>query len=138
MWKQSDAQAIFEIKKQKWRESFVEDVGILRWRWNMQYSNVTECHFVTYKVYVYLNMFGALVLDWIGWKIDGTDIIAEDKSVMLERLLQLKEDWRRLHTQVVSTTALATTLYTASALDREVVACRLDDQETRLSPKNTR
>ncbi|VFQ96616.1 unnamed protein product [Cuscuta campestris] len=53
----------------------------------------------------------------------------KDKSVMLERLLQLKEDWRRLHTQVVSTTALATTLYTASALDREVVACRLDDQE---------
>ena len=37
----------------------------------------------------------------------------------------------------VSATALATPLYSASALDRETVGCRLADQEIRLSPKKT-
>jgi hypothetical protein len=36
-----------------------------------------------------------------------------------------------------SATQFATAWYSASVLERETVACHLDDQETRLSPKKT-
>ena len=44
---------------------------------------------------------------------------------------------KRLRIQQDSETTLATPLYSASALDRERVGCRFDDQEIKLSPKNT-
>jgi hypothetical protein len=39
--------------------------------------------------------------------------------------------------QTDSATQLATARYSASALERETVDWRLEDQETRLSPRNT-
>jgi hypothetical protein len=42
---------------------------------------------------------------------------------------------RSWQSQQVSETALATALYSASALDQETVGCRLEDQATRLSPR---
>ncbi|KAL4569172.1 hypothetical protein LXL04_024806 [Taraxacum kok-saghyz] len=39
--------------------------------------------------------------------------------------------------QLVSAVALATPLYSASALERETVGWRLEDHETRLSPRKT-
>ncbi|KAJ0513079.1 hypothetical protein HanRHA438_Chr10g0442061 [Helianthus annuus] len=44
---------------------------------------------------------------------------------------------RRLRSQLVSAAVFATPLYSASALERETVCCRFDDQETRLSPIKT-
>ncbi|KAJ0481370.1 hypothetical protein HanIR_Chr13g0641831 [Helianthus annuus] len=41
---------------------------------------------------------------------------------------------RRLRSQLVSATALATPRYSASALDQEMVGWRFEDQEMRLSP----
>ncbi|GKG06848.1 hypothetical protein Tco_0329817, partial [Tanacetum coccineum] len=44
---------------------------------------------------------------------------------------------KRLRTQAVSATALATPRYSASVLEREVTCCRLEDHEMRLSPRKT-
>ena len=44
---------------------------------------------------------------------------------------------RGAHSHLVSTTALARALYSASVLDRAMVFCFLQPQEIRLSPRNT-
>ncbi|MCH89781.1 30S ribosomal protein S1 chloroplastic-like, partial [Trifolium medium] len=44
---------------------------------------------------------------------------------------------RRLRNQHDSETTLTTPWYLASALERDNVGCRLEDQESRLSPRNT-
>ncbi|KAJ9558273.1 hypothetical protein OSB04_012887 [Centaurea solstitialis] len=44
---------------------------------------------------------------------------------------------RRFRNQAVSATTLAIPRYSASALERETTCCRLEDQETRLSPRYT-
>jgi hypothetical protein len=43
----------------------------------------------------------------------------------------------RLRNQQDSDTILATPRYSASALERDSVGCRLEDHESRLSPRNT-
>lgn len=44
---------------------------------------------------------------------------------------------RRCRNQEHSTTALAMARYSASALDRDTIVCRLDDHETRELPRKT-
>jgi hypothetical protein len=98
-------------------------------RRNMHYSDLSKSDLLANKVNIYLDMLDAKVVNWIGRHVDNTHIVAINNSCTTNRLLE------KCRSQQHSATAWATARYSASALDRETVVCRLDDQETKLSPR---
>jgi hypothetical protein len=80
-----------------------------------------------------LDMFCALMLNRVGGEIHRTDIVTVDDSGTAGWTVKL----RRWRIQQDSSMLLATARYSASALDRETVGCRLLDQETRFWPRKT-
>jgi hypothetical protein len=89
---------------------------------------------LTDKMKINLHIFGALMLNGVGGEVHDADVVAVDESAPRRRTLSSWSSWR---SQVASATPLATAWYSASALDRETTVCRLADQDTRLSPRNT-
>jgi hypothetical protein len=47
----------------------------------VQNPNFPDGDLVTNKVKINLNMFRALVLNWVGYQVDGTNNVAIDKCV---------------------------------------------------------
>ena len=86
------------------------------------------------EVEVDLHVLGALMLNGVGGEVDGADVVAVDEGGRGQRVMQLLE---KLPQQEASATPLATARYSASALERETVGWRLEDQEMRLPPRKT-
>jgi hypothetical protein len=57
----------------------------------MQHTDITSSDELLDKVKPNLNLFGALVLDWIEERVDRTDVFTVDKSNTLRRCMELKE-----------------------------------------------
>lgn len=74
------------------------------------------------------------MLDRIAGQIYCTDIVTINYSGLLDRKCSSR---RRFRIQQESETTFATPRYSASALLRDNVAWRLEDQEIRLSPRTT-
>jgi len=55
----------------------------------MQDTKIINCNSLPDEVEVDLNVFGALMLNWVGGHIDGTDVIARHQCGMSERGMQL-------------------------------------------------
>jgi hypothetical protein len=70
----------------------------------------------------------SFVMHWIGAHVASGDIVAEHDCCLVQGTVELA-----LH----SATTLATPRYSASALERETVVCRLEDHEINESPMNT-
>jgi hypothetical protein len=100
----------------------------------MQYLGFTECNTISYKVQINLHMFRALMLDWIGGQIHCTDIVTVYDSGSPGWTAEFQE-------KLPKPTRLGDTIghrpILCLALDRETVAWRLEDQDTRLSPRKT-
>jgi hypothetical protein len=84
----------------------------------MQNADVPQRNTISNEMKVDLNVFGALVLDWIRGHVHSTDIVAEDNCSTEQGSVELLE---KLAEQLASATALATPRYSASALERETV-----------------
>jgi hypothetical protein len=41
----------------------------------MHDTDITNCNTLPNKVKIDLNMFSALMLDWVGGHVDGTDVV---------------------------------------------------------------
>jgi hypothetical protein len=65
-----------------------------------------------------LNMFGSLMLDWVGGEINSTDIIAINHCSKRSGQRSSIRSWRN---QQASATPFVTARYSASALDRDTV-----------------
>jgi hypothetical protein len=57
----------------------------------MEYMNSTGGNLVSDEMQIDLNMLGVLMLNWIGGKIDNTDIVTVDERDLLNRLVKLLE-----------------------------------------------
>jgi hypothetical protein len=57
----------------------------------MEYMNSTGGNLVSDEMQIDLNMLGVLMLNWIGEKIDNTDIVTVDERDLLNRLVKLLE-----------------------------------------------
>lgn len=79
-------------------------------------------------------MFGALILNRIGGNVHGVDVVTIHHGSTVRRRMEHTEARR---SQEASAMAMATPRYSASALDRDTIFWRLEDQETRLYPRNT-
>jgi hypothetical protein len=88
----------------------------------------------TDEVEIDLDVLRALVLNWVAGHVDGVDVVTKDHCGTAEGGVKLKKE---LAEPVASATVLATARYSAPALERETVTCRLDNQEMRLSPRKT-
>ena len=100
----------------------------------MEYPNIADGDSVAHEVQIDLHMLRPLVLDRVGGEIHGADVVAVNERALGERAVSSAKSCRR---QDASATPLATARYSASALEREITGCRLDDQETRLPPRKT-
>jgi hypothetical protein len=100
----------------------------------VQNPKITSSNTLSDEVKINLNVLGSLMLNWIGCHVDCTDVVAYTSVARLRGVCSSRSSWC---SQVASATPLATARYSASALDLETVFWRLEDQETRLSPRNT-
>jgi hypothetical protein len=57
----------------------------------MECMNSTGGNLVSDEMQIDLNMLGVLMLNWIGGKIDNTDIVTVDERDLLNRLVKLLE-----------------------------------------------
>jgi hypothetical protein len=57
----------------------------------MEYMNSTGGNLVSDEMQIDLNMLGVLMLNWIGEKIDNTDIVTVDERDLLNRLVKRLE-----------------------------------------------
>jgi hypothetical protein len=55
----------------------------------VQDVNITDVHVFPHKVEVNLDMFCVLVLNGVGGKVDGTDVIAVDNGALCQRSVEL-------------------------------------------------
>jgi hypothetical protein len=74
----------------------------------MQNVDITNGHMFPHKVEVDLDMLHALVLNRVGREVDDADVITVYEGVLCQRSKELLQ---------ASTTPLATTQYSASALE---------------------
>jgi hypothetical protein len=92
--------------------------------------NVTESDTLADEVQVDLHVLRALILHGTGGECadvgeECADVVAIDEGDALKGVLELLESWTSWHSQEVLATLLATTRYSASALQRETMGCRL-------------
>jgi hypothetical protein len=52
-------------------------------------ANITNCNALPNKVNFYV--FGALMLNWVGGRIDDADIVIIDKNSVLKESVELKK-----------------------------------------------
>ena len=116
------------------RESLGEDISELRRGGDVENTDSPNSDPFADEVEVNFHVLGALVLDGVGGEVDGADVVAVDEAGGIQRV---SSSYRSCRSQEASATPLATARYSASALDRETVGWRLDDQEMRLPPRKT-
>jgi hypothetical protein len=72
--------------EEEWRrQALGGDVSELRSRRDVQNANFPNDDLVTDEVEINLNMFRALMLNWVGRQVNGTDIVAIDKCAVRQR-----------------------------------------------------
>ena len=98
----------------------------------MENPNTAKGNLLAHEVNIELYMLRTAMVHQVGGKVDRADVIAVDKSSFMNLTKQLLE---QLTEQEHSATALATTRYSASALEPETVGCRFDDQEINEGPR---
>jgi hypothetical protein len=86
------------------------------------------------EVKINLHMLGTLVLNGVVGEVHGTYVVAVDERTPGRKRLEFQQ---QLAQPVASATPLAMVWYSASALERETTVCRLADQDTKLSSRNT-
>jgi hypothetical protein len=55
----------------------------------MENMNFAECHLLTDKVNIYLNVFSMSMLNWIGGHVDCKNIVTVDNCCTLRRSMEL-------------------------------------------------
>jgi hypothetical protein len=100
----------------------------------MEDMDLTDGNLLSDEMKINLHMLRALMLNGVGGEVRDDDVVAVGESAGRWQSLELMQE---LAQPGASATPLATARYSASALERETTVCRLADQETRLSPRNT-
>jgi hypothetical protein len=78
--------------EEEWRrQALGGDVSELRSRRDVQNANFPNDDLVTDEVEINLNMFRALMLNWVGRQVNGTDIVAIDKCAA--RQMEVQFHW---------------------------------------------
>jgi hypothetical protein len=80
-------------------------------------AGLTMYYLFPNKMYVHLNMLGALMLHMITWEINGTDIVTIHQSGLRDRKVELQE--KVTYPARFKDHVLPFPLYSASALERE-------------------
>jgi hypothetical protein len=114
-------------------ESLHEDVDELRCRQDMKDADLTDGNLLSGKMKINLHMLGTLMLNGVGGEVHGADIVAVDKCAPRRRGLELVE-------QLTQLGGLSHAVGNGTILGLgapETTVCRLADQETKLSPRNT-
>jgi hypothetical protein len=88
----------------------------------VQDADITDGNAFPDEVEVNLDMLCALVLNGVGGKVDGADVVAVDESALRQRSMELLEELPEPTEH--------------GALERETMFWHLEDQEMRLSPRN--
>nr|GEX55831.1 hypothetical protein [Tanacetum cinerariifolium] len=99
----------------------------------MENTNMTSCNHITDEMNVDLNVFCPLMLNRVGRHVTLTLSLVNQGSSR-KRICNSR---RRLRIHAVFATTLATPQYSASALEREMMCCRLADHDKILSSRNT-
>jgi hypothetical protein len=95
---------------------------------------MTDGNLLSDEMKINLHMLHALILNGVAGVVHDANVVAVDTRVQRDGgAWSSCKSWRN---QVTSATPLATTRYSASALERKTTVCRLADQETRLSPRS--
>lgn len=131
----ADVETRDEVTKKSRRKTLGEDIRkLMLWR-DKKNAYESKSYLTVHKMNVNFHMFGALMMNRIGREIDSRYIVTINQCGSLKwAFCTSTSNWR---SQVVSATALATSRYSPPALDREMEALRLEDQETREEPKKT-
>jgi hypothetical protein len=90
----------------------------------MQDTGITDGNAFSKEVKVDLNMLHTLMLNGVGGEVDSPDVITVDRVLFDNGAWS---SWRSCWSQQASATSLTTARYSASALDREMMFCRLED-----------
>jgi hypothetical protein len=98
----------------------------------MEDADLIDGNLLSDKMKINLHMLGALMLNGVGGEVHDADIITVDKCAPRRRGLKLVEQLTQ-----PGGLSLALARYSTSALLWETTVCRLADQETKLSPRNT-
>ena len=131
--RRTNAETGTEVVKQRFRKAFCEDICILVAGWHMKNSNLAESNLFTNKVYIHLNVFGPLVVDRVFREIYSTNVITIYNCGFLDGTVGAPGVSSVANRN--SATTFATPRYSASALERDRVGCRLADQDMRLLPR---
>jgi hypothetical protein len=99
----------------------------------MKNLNISDGNPLANEAEVEPDMLRTLMLDGVG-EVHGAEIVTVDEVL---RGSGLCSSWSNCRSHATSATPLATARYSASALERETTGCRLEDQETRMSPSKT-
>jgi len=130
----SNVETVPKLREDSSRQAFGKNVGELGRRRDVKNADSTKSHSFSDEVKINLNVLGTLMLNRVGRHVHGADIVAVDQCGMAQGVCSSDNNWRN---QEASATALATARYSASALERETVFWRLEDQEIKVSPRNT-
>jgi hypothetical protein len=96
----------------------------------MEDADLTDGNLLSDKMKINLHILGALMLNGVGGEVHGVDIVAVDKCAPRRRGLELVE-------RLTQPGGLSHTVDNDTILGHTVGLCRLADQETKLSPRNT-
>jgi hypothetical protein len=100
----------------------------------MEHLNLSQSNLVTDEVNVDLDVLRAMMVDRTSCHIDSANIVTVHDGRRGNGRVELLEKLTKPTTLGLT---WATALYLASALERETIVWRLEDQETRLSPRKT-
>jgi hypothetical protein len=100
----------------------------------MKNTNFAKSHLLANEVDADLDVLGTAVVDRVGCHVDSANVIAVDDYSNLQRNIEFL---KKLPQPATLGDDVSIARCSASALDRDTVVCRLDDQDTRLSPKKT-
>lgn len=133
-WRFPNAQAGAKLCEQCRQKSFCKDVCVLQMCWDVKNSNMAQRNSFPNEMNVNLDMFGPLMMNWVRGQVDGRDVAAVGYRCLGERTPEIKE-------QVSKPRCLGhcighTTILCFGTGSRYSIF-RLDDQEMRLSPRNT-
>ena len=115
------------------REPLGEHVRELLGRRDMQHAQLPESHLLTDEMYVELDVFRATMMNGVGGEVDRRDIVTVDNCGLLDIKKQLLE--KPAKPRALGEVAMATARYSASALERDTVGCRLDDHNMSEGPR---
>jgi hypothetical protein len=102
----------------------------------MKGAILTDDNLLSNEMKINLQMLCALILNGVGGKVHDVDVVTVDESAVQCDVGACSscKSWRN---QMASATPLVMARYSTLVLKREMIVCRLADQETRLSPRNT-